>query len=70
MSSCVGLVTMIIRPSFVVHGRRVFDVGVFAYLDVHLLPGLNNDLGLSLSDRKENIRRIAAVVPRYSQIKM
>ena len=26
MSSCVGLVIMIIRPSFVVHGRRVFDV--------------------------------------------
>jgi adenylylsulfate kinase len=30
-------------------------------LDVHLLPGLNSDLGLSPKDRKENIRRIAEV---------
>ena len=30
-----------------------FDVGVFAYLDVHLLPGLSNDPGLMPKDRKE-----------------
>jgi len=26
MSSCLGPMTMIIPPSFVMHGRRVFDV--------------------------------------------
>jgi len=26
MSSCLGPMTMIIQPSFVMHGRRVFDV--------------------------------------------
>ncbi|MBU4504133.1 MAG: hypothetical protein KJ635_05495 [Proteobacteria bacterium] len=27
MSWCLGPVTMIMPPSFVMHGRRVFDVG-------------------------------------------
>jgi adenylylsulfate kinase len=38
----------------------MFDVER-SMLDVHLSPGLNNDLGLSPKDRKENIRRIAEV---------
>ena len=32
MSSCLVLVTMIIPPSFVMHGRRVFDVLFFMQL--------------------------------------
>ena len=43
-----------------------FDVGVFFFLDVHLLPSLNNDPGLMPKRQKRNIRLIAAVVPRYS----
>ena len=31
MSSCLGPVTMIIPPSFVMHGRRVFDVHLLSY---------------------------------------
>ena len=31
MSWCLGPVTMIIPPSFVMHGRRVFDVHLFSY---------------------------------------
>jgi hypothetical protein len=32
MSSCLDPVTMIIPPSFVMHGRRVFDVHFFQSL--------------------------------------
>jgi len=35
MSSCLGPVTMIIPPSFVMHGRRVFDVHLSIQLSVY-----------------------------------
>ena len=41
MSSCLGPVTMIISPSFVMHGRRMLDVRC-SMLDVHLFPSVTN----------------------------
>jgi len=57
-------------PHTIAERQMAVPAAFHSILDVHLLPGLNNDLGLARKDRKENIRWIAAVVPRYSQIKM
>jgi adenylylsulfate kinase len=47
--------------------RRLFNAGYFAQVldGDNIRSGVNNNLGFSLEDRKENIRRIAEVAKLY-----
>ena len=47
--------------------RRLFDAGFFAQVldGDNIRTGINNNLGFSLADREENIRRIAEVARLY-----
>ena len=52
--------------------ERLFNMSIRRYVlnGDNIRCGLNNNLNLLPKDRKDNIRWSAAVVPRYSQIKM
>ncbi|MDV7401793.1 adenylyl-sulfate kinase, partial [Arthrospira platensis SPKY1] len=47
--------------------RRLFDAGFFAQVldGDNIRTGINNNLGFSLEDREENIRRIAEIARLY-----
>lgn len=47
--------------------RKLFDVGYFVQIldGDNVRSGLNNNLGFSMDDRKENIRRIAELAKLY-----
>jgi adenylylsulfate kinase len=47
--------------------RRLFDAGFFAQVldGDNIRSGINNNLGFSLEDRQENIRRIAEIARLY-----